>query len=179
MDERDKILMAQDWVRKLANGINPLTGNAVKEDDVVNNVHISRCLFYVADLLGKQAAKTTKVSSTRNVPFTSSAIQVEKYNYIEAISISAFASEIKNLLPEYMQVVSSTSLINWLLQKGLLAESEPDSKGRTYKIATQKGEEIGIYTEDRENNGGHFLMTLYNRNAQKYLLEHLDEIYNN
>ena len=42
MDERDKILMAQDWVRKLANGINPLTGNAVKEDDVVNNVHISR-----------------------------------------------------------------------------------------------------------------------------------------
>jgi hypothetical protein len=50
MDERDKILMAQDWVRKLANGINPLTGNTVKEDDVVNNVHISRCLFYVADI---------------------------------------------------------------------------------------------------------------------------------
>ena len=61
MDERDKILMAQDWVRKLANGINPLTGNAVKEDDVVNNVHISRCLFYVAELLSKHTEKTTKV----------------------------------------------------------------------------------------------------------------------
>ena len=29
MNERDKILMAQDWVRKLANGINPLTGKPV------------------------------------------------------------------------------------------------------------------------------------------------------
>ena len=40
MEEKDKITLAQDWVRKLANGINPLTGNAVNEDDVVNNVHI-------------------------------------------------------------------------------------------------------------------------------------------
>ena len=63
MDERDKILMAQDWVRKLANGINPLTGNAVKEDDVVNNVHISRCLFYVADLIGKHTERRPRSNS--------------------------------------------------------------------------------------------------------------------
>lgn len=59
MDERDKMLMAQEWIRKLANGINPLNGNAVKEDDIVNNVHISRCLFYVAELLGKYSEKRT------------------------------------------------------------------------------------------------------------------------
>ena len=52
MEEKEKIAIAQDWVRQLANGINPLNGNILKDDDVVNNVHISRCLFYVADLLG-------------------------------------------------------------------------------------------------------------------------------
>jgi hypothetical protein len=55
MEEKDKLALAQEWIRKLANGINPLNGNAVKEDDVVNNVHISRCLFYVADVMEKSA----------------------------------------------------------------------------------------------------------------------------
>lgn len=176
MDERDKILMAQDWVRKLANGINPLTGNAVKEDDVVNNVHISRCLFYVAELLSKHTEKTTKVDPTRNKPFVSSAIQVEKYNYVDAISISAFAREIRNLIPRDMQAVSNTSMVKWLLQEGLLKESEPDMKGRINKIATEKGKEIGIFNEERENNGGHYLATLYNQDAQRYLLDHIEEI---
>ena len=45
MEEKEKIAIAQDWVSQLANGINPLNGNVLKEDDVVNNVHISRCLF--------------------------------------------------------------------------------------------------------------------------------------
>ena len=78
MEENEKILKAQDWVRKLANGINPLNGSLVKEDDVVNNVHISRCLFYVADLLGNYAEKRTWSNSSRNIPFDSSAMQTEK-----------------------------------------------------------------------------------------------------
>ena len=176
MEDKEKIVTAQDWVRKLANGINPLDGNAVKEDDVVNNIHISRCLFYVAELLGKLSEKTQKVNSIRNIPFVSSAIQMDKYNYVDAISISAFAREIRNLLPANMRAISNTSLINWLLQEGLLSISEPDSTGRAYKIATEAGKAIGIYTEERESNGGHFLITLYNQNAQRYLLEHLEEI---
>ena len=48
-----KLRTAQDWIEKLANGINPLTLEPVKEDDIVNNVHISRCLFFVSGMLGK------------------------------------------------------------------------------------------------------------------------------
>ena len=103
MEEKDKIVLAQDWVRKLANGINPLTGNAVNEDDVVNNVHISRCLFYVADLLGKYTERRPRSNSSRIIPFTASAVQKEKYNYVEAISISAFSRELEKLIPEDMK----------------------------------------------------------------------------
>ena len=172
----EKLKTAQDWVRKLANGINPLTGNAVKEDDIVNNVHISRCLFYVADILGEYSARKNKPSSSRNIPFSISALQVEKYNYVEAISISAFSREIENLLPENMKGVSYKSMIQWLMQEDLLYETEPDDKDRTYKVATEKGKGIGIYTEERDRANGHFLVTLYNREAQKYLLEHLEEM---
>ena len=177
MEEKDKIALAKDWVRKLANGINPLNGNAVKEDDVVNNVHISRCLFYVADLLGKYSEKRTKSNSSRTIPFSASAFQKEKYNYVEAISISAFAREVENLIPENMQTIGYAVMVNWLVQKGLLTESAPDTNGRIFKIATNKGQEIGIYSEERESEGrGHYLITLYNREAQSFLLEHLEEI---
>lgn len=48
MIDISKLRTAQDWIEKLANGINPLTLEPVKEDDIVNNVHISRCLFFVS-----------------------------------------------------------------------------------------------------------------------------------
>lgn len=174
MEEQEKLLIACDWVRKLANGINPLNGNAVKEDDIVNNVHVSRCLFYVADILGRYSVKKPK--SNRNAPFDLSALQIEKYNYMDAISISVFAREIQKLLPETMQSVSYNAMSKWLIQQGLLQESSPDSEGHTYKIATPKGNSIGIYSEERENNGRHYMGTLYNIQAQKFLIEHLEEI---
>ena len=37
----------------LANGYDPLSGNLVRDDDVVNQVRISRCLFYVSGVLQK------------------------------------------------------------------------------------------------------------------------------
>lgn len=176
MEDKEKLAIAQDWVRKLANGINPLNGNAVKEDDIVNNVHISRCLFYVADMLGAYSERRSRSNSTRTIPFNISALQKEKYNYAEAISISAFSRELEKLLPENMKGVSYKSMTTWLMQQGLLVESEPDIKGRTYKMATAKGNEIGISTEQREREDGGYLATLYNRDAQKYLLDHIEEI---
>ena len=176
MEEKDKLALAQEWIRKLANGINPLNGNAVKEDDVVNNVHISRCLFYVADVMEKYSARASKSSFylSRKIPFDSSAIQRENYNYVDAISISAFAREIEKIIPENMHIVSYKSMISWLMQEGFLVETEPDSNGHTYKVPSEKGNSIGIYADSRERNGGHYLVTLYNREAQRFLLENLE-----
>lgn len=176
MEEKDKLALAQEWIRKLANGINPLNGNAVKDDDVVNNVHISRCLFYVADVMEKYSARASKSSSylSRKIPFDSSVIQRENYNYVDAISISAFAREIEKIIPENMHIVSYKSMISWLMQEGFLVETEPDSNGHTYKVPSEKGNSIGIYADSRERNGGHYLVTLYNREAQRFLLENLE-----
>lgn len=176
MKENEKIMIAQDWVRQLANGINPLDGNALKNDDIVNNVHISRCLFYVADMLGKYSEGTKKTDTSESIPLVASGIQTDKYSYVDAISLSAFAKEVGKLTPKNMQEVSYKAIVQWLTQEGMLVETKPDSKGRTFKIATEKGSAIGIYCEQRENNGGKYLVTLYNRDAQRFLLEHLEEI---
>ena len=45
-----KLRVAIEWIGKLANGVNPIDGSALPENDIVNNIHISRCLFYVSNL---------------------------------------------------------------------------------------------------------------------------------
>ena len=42
---------AKYYIEKMANGVNPLTNEIVPDDDLINNVRISRCLFYVNDVL--------------------------------------------------------------------------------------------------------------------------------
>jgi len=51
MQDNYKAIVAKDWIQKLANGINPLDGSVIPDKDIVNNVHISRCLYYVVELL--------------------------------------------------------------------------------------------------------------------------------
>ena len=44
---------AKGYIEKLANGINPLTGEIVPDNELINNIRISRCLFYVNEVLGE------------------------------------------------------------------------------------------------------------------------------
>lgn len=39
------------YMEKLTNSINPIDGSKIPDEDVVNNVRLSRCFFYVADVL--------------------------------------------------------------------------------------------------------------------------------
>lgn len=54
MTEQEKLHHAKHYIDSLANGLNPLDGTPIPEQDVVNNVKISRCLFFVSDVLRKQ-----------------------------------------------------------------------------------------------------------------------------
>ena len=47
MADVEKVLKAKMYIDKLANGIDPVTNKAVPMDSTINNIHVSRCLFYV------------------------------------------------------------------------------------------------------------------------------------
>ena len=42
--DQNRLKIAIDWINKLANGMNPLNGSTLPDSDIVNNVHISRCM---------------------------------------------------------------------------------------------------------------------------------------
>jgi hypothetical protein len=51
MTELEKMQRAKLYIDKLAGGIDPLTDAEVPGDSVLNNVRLSRCFYYVSDIL--------------------------------------------------------------------------------------------------------------------------------
>ena len=51
MTELETIKRAKMYIDYLAKGINPLNGQTINDNDIINNVRISRCLYFVGDIL--------------------------------------------------------------------------------------------------------------------------------
>ena len=45
MTELEKIERAKIYMDKLANGINPIDDSIIPDEDIINNVRLSRCFF--------------------------------------------------------------------------------------------------------------------------------------
>lgn len=74
MTELEKIEYAKSFIDKLANGINPLDDSLVPDGDIVNNVRLSRCFFYVSDILRQViengSISVEKVVKQKKKPFS-------------------------------------------------------------------------------------------------------------
>lgn len=51
MTELETMQRAKMYLDKLAQGIDPISGDEVPEDSVLNNVRLARCFFYVSGVL--------------------------------------------------------------------------------------------------------------------------------
>lgn len=177
MTESEKIAYAKSFIDKLANGINPIDNTPVKEDDVVNNVRISRCLFYVSDIL-RQVVENGGVSKTAKhlVPFSISSEQLLNFSYSDVpIAISENAKRINALInTDVMRKITYKDLTNWLLSVNLLIEETYGDK--KIKRPTPQGNEMGITTEVRTGQKGTYAVILYNKSAQQFIIDNLESV---
>ena len=58
--ELDTMKHAKEYIDKLANGIDPFTDKPVPDDDIVNNVKLSRCFFYISGILERLSKMAEK-----------------------------------------------------------------------------------------------------------------------
>lgn len=65
MEDLEMLKKAQNYIEKLANGENPLDDSFISDDSLINDVRISRCLFYVNDVL-KQLMENKIVKNIGN-----------------------------------------------------------------------------------------------------------------
>ena len=122
MTELETMQRARMYMEKLAMGINPIDDSTVPERDVINNVRLSRCFFYVADVLrqviengGVTAAKPGKKGKKQ--PFSLTTEQRERYELSNVpLTVTEFAKRISALGDtENMQKLATKASGNGLL----------------------------------------------------------------
>lgn len=179
MTELEMINRAKTYIDKLANGVNPLTDEPVSENDIVNNVRISRCFFYISDLLRRfaeggfpEAAKKGKKQ-----PFIITEEQRKRFEFSETpISVSEIARRFNAAVNTEGAVQMRYSGITfWLIESGLLSVDRRED-GREVKLPTAAGTELGISQEVRSGANGSYTVVVYNENAQRYIVDNIDAI---
>lgn len=178
----EKIERAKMYMDKLANGINPISGEEAPEDDIINNVRLSRCFFFVSDVLRQVlenggVGKQKKTEKPTKIPFTLSYEQRKNYNYSDSpIPISEISRRISSLSEdENMSQMKYGSITGWLTQIGMM-ELSLSATGRQTKIPTSTGRDLGISTAVRTGMNGAYTAVLYNRNAQQFIIDNLDAV---
>ena len=100
MTELEKIKRAKMYMDKLANGINPIDDTTAPEEDIINNVRLSRCFFFVSDILRQVidhggVVSSTNAKGTKKLPFF---LPYEKRDLFSFSEIPIPASEIAKRL---------------------------------------------------------------------------------
>ena len=172
MTEREKVKEAKRWIDRLAQGIHPVTGEILPDSDAVNNVRVSRCLFYVSSLLQHQLDRDFPEKGTDS-PLSDSTQMTFSAQPIPASDLARRLSAAAQLPGG--RKVSYRLLVEWLLAKGFLREViQPN--GRKRRRPSPMGQQLGIVVEYRNNNERSYPVVLYMESAQRFVEEHLDEI---
>ena len=179
MTELEKIEYAKSFIDKLADGINPLDDTPLREEDAANNVRLSRCFFYVSDIL-RQVIENGGVGKKQYIKKEAFGISPERLSMFSFSDKPLTISEITKRLNvlkenEYMKNISHRDFTSWLIYTGFLTEqARPD--GKQHKMPTAQGEAIGITVEMRTSQYGTHHVTVYSREAQGLLIYNLEAV---
>lgn len=177
--ELDKQKRAKQYMDRLAEGVNPLTGDQLPQDTVLNDVRLARCFFYVSSILRQViengGSVSARANSTALQPFRVTQGERERVKISEdPVTISVLVQAVNDAVHNpAMKKLTATTVTNWLAAEGYLQVVE-DSRGR-HKDLTEKSAAIGITAEERQGVSGPYLSILYNRDAQQFILDRILE----
>ena len=189
MTELEVTDRARMYLSKLANGINPLDDTPVPENDIVNNVRLSRCFFFAADVLrqvveaggiakSEKPEKPEKHAKPQRKEVTDIPPQKrEAFEYSTTpIPVSEIARRINALIEDdAMRRITHGDITTWLIDGGFI-EMITDDNGKVRRRPTAAGKEIGIFVEERFSANGMHEVVVYNEQAQRFVVDNVDAI---
>ena len=181
MTELEKIEYAKSFIDKLANGINPLDGSPIPDDDIAKHVRLSKCFLYVSDILRRViengGVHPVKTAKQHKKEFALTEKAREKIQISDTpLTVSEISNRLNALIdPETTKRISAAAINHWLLNLQLL-ESVAQPDGKTRKLPTEQGKELGIFTEERTGQYGTYITVLFSSAAQQFIYDNIDAV---
>lgn len=177
MTELDKLRKAKQCIESLAEGLDPFTGRPLPDQEIVNDVRVSRCLFFVSSLLQRQMEKKPAGKNGTKPEFRMS---LEERERVEFSSQPICASELARRMNEAAQAekgkkISYRRITDWLIEAGMM-ELVENKAGVPCRRPTAQGKQLGISVESRTGQNGLYQVVVYNENAQHFVVDNVDAI---
>ncbi len=176
----ENLRLLKENLEILADERDPKSGYKV-EDTILKSKFNKRILQDAANVIEellKVDFNPYKIDKRKKFTFFLSKAEKEKIEISDVpISISMFTYNINEHIDSHrMKKLKAEQITSWLMNKGYLEKYE-NEEGKTFKVLTDKSDSIGITTEKRTSKYGNtYPVNLYNKNAQKFIIENLDEI---
>ena len=177
MTELEIMQRAKMYMEKLAQGIDPISDQEIPEDSVLNNVRLARCFFYVSGVLDQVIANGGNVKKTPKKNFYVTEEELRRLNPSpEPIRITQFVELVMNAINDPdRKKLKTTTITDWLIEKGFMSK-QADAGGKSKRLSTAMGEQIGLTAKLREGQYGTYQAVYYSEEAQRFILDHLQEI---
>lgn len=185
--ELETMKHAKEYIDKLANGIDPFTDKPVPDDDIVNNVKLSRCFFYISGVLAKVIENGGEVVSAKTVevikPQKRGAVVITdearaKFKcFINDVSLSTFTDMINKYLDREVSIkLKGSAIADWLTVIGMLTE-ETLPNGKLKRVPTDSGISEGVRLNEYFTPGGFpRYAIMITPSAQQFVLDNIDSI---
>ena len=172
--EQSKLDIAIKYVERIADGCNPVNNVPLENDDILNNPNIIRCMYFIKDILEEVRRNGGmiggKSGTEQPLPFPVEVLN--NFIYSEDKSITHVLNQIYEPIANLnVKKVSVTKITTALREEGYLVDETNPETGKTRKIPSVKGKELGIYMVEREYEGKIYQSVTYDRNAQEYVVD--------
>lgn len=183
MNEKEKLEYTKAFIDKLANGINPIDNSIIPENDLFNNVKISRCMHYISSLLDKMIksldieSNNTNKNTIGNKPISLSIDDLKSFVFSETPKpVNYITKQLNNFLKiKGMIRLHQRNIKDYMLKLGYL-EFQENQYGVSTARPSQRGIELGLGLATIENSRGDSIAITYNTNAQRFILDNINEI---
>ncbi len=171
MSELEKVKRAKIYMDQLSRGIDPISNQTAPKE--MKNERLIKCFSYISELLDKMIQNWGHIGNIINSK------KYSEINYFDAalsqepIAIKLFAKRIEEAggMP-----ITPVKITSWLVNEGYLKDSI-GKDGKKNRSVTDKGMKLGITTETKAHlNGESYQMNFYDKQAQQFILSHLNEI---
>lgn len=177
MAELEKLRKVKQCIDSLAEGLDPFSGQPLPEGDIVNDVRVSRCLFFVSALLQEQLQGAPARKPGKKREFRLSLEERERVAFsARPIPVSELARRMNEAaVGQERKKISYRQITDWLAEVGMLRLEENPAGGQRRR-PTASGETLGISVEDRAGQYGPYQVVLYDQGAQRFIVDNVDAI---
>ena len=179
MDDLKTLQRARMYIAAMSCGVNPLTGEKVSETDTLANDRIQKCCGYVVEILDGLIKKQV---SRNKIPFCVTQQQAEQiFISSDPVGINEIAKRINTVTDSDMTNITGAKIASWLVDIGYLdvkTEEISEKKIKKTKLLNSKSELLGIAVQSvtDKKTGEVYDKFMYNENAQRFIISHLNEI---